>query len=269
MTFAEYGDPSGQLVVYFHGAPGAVEECAVFDRSAKKYGLRFVCFDRFSLDSKLSGDEYIQAIASGIGEQAGEQHFAVVGFSIGCHVALQVSALFSEQVRSLHLVSAAGPLEGGEYLDDMAGGVVFKLAKESPLAFAVLSQWQSLLCRVSPRLLYSMIFGSANGQDKALSQDAEFRAFIYKVLRLSYVEQLRGYKRDVMGYVMPWGGLLGACKVKTHLWHGTEDNWSPMAMSEQLIEALSLGGELHRLHGASHYSCLKGSAVAICLSLSE
>lgn len=269
MTFAEYGDPSGQLVVYFHGAPGAVEECAVFDRSAKKVGLRFVCFERFSLDSNFSGEEYIQAIASSIREQAGEQRFAVVGFSIGCHVALQVSALLGEQVRSLHLVSAAGPLESGDYLNDMAGGVVFKLAKSSPLVFAALSLWQSLLCRVSPRLLYSMIFGSAKGQDKALSQDAEFQAFIYKILRRSYVEQLGGYKRDVMAYVKPWGGLLGACQGKAHLWHGTEDNWSPIAMSEHLAEALPQGGQLHRVDGASHYSCLKGSAVAICQSLRE
>ena len=269
MTFTEYGDPDGLPVIYFHGVPGAVEECVVFDRSAKKHGLRFICFDRFALDSSLRGEEYNQAIASGIQALIGERYFSIVGFSIGCHVALQVSAQLGEKVRSLHLVSAAGPLESGDYLDDMAGGVVLKLAKKSPWAFAVLSKGQSLLCKASPRLLYSLVFGSAKGRDEKLSQDAEFQEFICRVLRRTYVECLGGYMRDVTAYVKPWGALLGVCTTRTHLWHGTEDNWSPISMSEYLAKALPLGAKLYRVAGASHYSCLKDSAVAISRSLGE
>ena len=126
MELAEFGDPSGRLVLYFHGVPGSVEECAFFDEAAKQYTLRFVCFDRFALDHQLSDAEYRHAIVGAIKEQAGDSRFDIVGFSLGCHVALQVCAVLGAQVRSLHLVSAAAPLESGDYLGDMAGGVVFK-----------------------------------------------------------------------------------------------------------------------------------------------
>ena len=40
MRFAEYWSPEGRLVVYFHGALGAIEESSVFDESAKANRLR-------------------------------------------------------------------------------------------------------------------------------------------------------------------------------------------------------------------------------------
>ncbi len=267
MQFSEFGDPSGQLVVYFHGVPGSIEECAVFDESAKQNRLRFVCFDRFSLEKNLHGNDYYQAIADAIKEQAGGKLFDVVGFSIGCHVALKVSVLVVEQVRQMHLVSAAAPLQGADYLNDMAGKVVFKLAIHYPMVFTALSFWQSLLCRVSPRVLFAMIFGSAKGKDKQLAEDPEFKMLIDQILQHSYSKNLKGYKRDVGEYVQPWQGVLTRCEAQTTLWHGTEDNWSPVEMSEQLRQALPNCAEVHTIEAASHYSCLMQSSDGICRAL--
>jgi hypothetical protein len=49
----EYGNKGGQLVVYFHGVPGAVEECAVFDSYVENHNLKIICFDRFAIDHSL------------------------------------------------------------------------------------------------------------------------------------------------------------------------------------------------------------------------
>jgi hypothetical protein len=38
----EYGNSEGKTVIYFHGAPGAPEECAIFDRFAKENNLNMV-----------------------------------------------------------------------------------------------------------------------------------------------------------------------------------------------------------------------------------
>jgi len=267
MKFAQYGDPNGRLVVYFHGVPGAIEECMVFDDSAKRHNLRFICFDRFSLDADSQGNDYYLSIADAIQEQADDTAFDIVGFSLGCHVALKLSVLMRERVRQLHLVSAAAPLESGDYLDDMAGALVFKLAKNSPVAFAVLSYWQSLLCRLSPRFLYALIFASAQAEDKSLSEEPGFQATLQRTLEQSYVQNLKGYMRDVREYVQPWQGLLKRCEGQTVLWHGAQDNWAPVAMADLLAKELPHVIDVQMIDNASHYSCLLNSVEGICQKL--
>lgn len=131
MEFVEYGEKEGQLVVYFHGVPGAIEECALFDSCAKDHNLRIISFDRFSIDNSLDRKSYYQAIADKIKLKAGIEPVDIIGFSIGAHVALEVGALLNDKVRHTHLISAAAPLNAGEFIGSMAGGAVFKLAMKS------------------------------------------------------------------------------------------------------------------------------------------
>ncbi len=93
LEFSEYGSNKGKLVVYFHGAPGSPEECSLFDKYAKEYNLNIICFNRFSIDPYLTGADYYQHLAEGIKEKADGEAVDLVGFSIGCHVALEVSYL--------------------------------------------------------------------------------------------------------------------------------------------------------------------------------
>jgi len=52
-----------RIVVYFHGAPGAPEECSTFDLEGKNHGLTFICFDRFSAAAPLESGDYLEAMA--------------------------------------------------------------------------------------------------------------------------------------------------------------------------------------------------------------
>jgi len=53
LKFSQFGADNGQLVIYFHGSPGAPEECAIFDSCGKEHGLTFISFDRFSIHASL------------------------------------------------------------------------------------------------------------------------------------------------------------------------------------------------------------------------
>jgi len=65
MKFSQFGSDNGKTVIYFHGAPGAPEECAIFDLYAKEQGLTFICFDRFSGDYSTAGEAYYQFFGTG------------------------------------------------------------------------------------------------------------------------------------------------------------------------------------------------------------
>lgn len=268
MDYVEYGDSNGQPVVYFHGAPGSPEEGAVFDSYAKDHQLRLICFDRFAADSTLSAEDYYKQLAQQIKRVLGSQPTAIIGFSIGAQVALEVAKLLATQVRYTHLVSAAAPLDSGDFIDHMAGGAVFKLAKNQPAIFSLLTQCQVVMARMAPGLLVRTLFASAVGGDSALIKQPGFRSSISAVMQQCFRKHAAGYQRDIQGYVN-WAANFDGYSSGVTLWHGTEDNWSPIFMASVLAEKLSSAALVESMQGLSHYSCLYQAAPHICAQLAE
>jgi len=66
LKFSQFGADNGQLVIYFHGSPGAPEECAIFDSCGKEHGLTFISFDRFSIHASVTDAVYYQLLAKEI-----------------------------------------------------------------------------------------------------------------------------------------------------------------------------------------------------------
>jgi pimeloyl-ACP methyl ester carboxylesterase len=264
LKIKQFGASHGKLAIYFHGAPGAPEEGKIFDMDAKGHDLTVLCFDRFAIDPSLTGEAYYQLLAAEITKQAAGRQVNFIGFSIGAFIALQTCRYMPNGVRSLHLVSAAAPLEAGNFLPAMAGKQVFQLAKAAPALFLLLSYWQGLLAWLAPKALFRLLFASAAGGDKALAADPEFQASITPVLRSCFLRRVRGYARDIGAYVQPWNATLANISVDTHIWHGDEDNWSPPQMVHYLASAIPGCSSTQGFSGLSHYSCLYRAAPEIC-----
>lgn len=250
------GQPFSRTVVYFHGAPGGPSEVEAFQAYALTNGVRVVCQDRFALPAWLNGDAYFQALADDVAAITDGQPVDVAGFSIGAFVALQVCRVRPQIVRQLHLVSPAAPLEGGAFLNDMAGKTVFQLASSCPLLFNQLSRCQAVLVRHWPDVLIRMLFATAQAGDQHLVTDKAFRKMITHALTDCFDCNVAGYVRDVRAYVSPWAHILKDIHTPTHLWHGEADNWSPIGMSNYLSKQIPSCVSLNWLTGLSHYSCL-------------
>ncbi|MDO8989045.1 MAG: hypothetical protein Q7U91_05375 [Sideroxyarcus sp.] len=133
LRFSQYGADNGRIVIYFHGAPMAPEECSIFERHTKDYGLTIICFDRFALPPSITDDAYYRILAGEVSKVADGKIVNVIGFSIGAFIALQTCRHLKNEVENLHLFSAAAPLDAGDYLEEMAAKQVFKLAKSFPV----------------------------------------------------------------------------------------------------------------------------------------
>ncbi|MGR9013068.1 MAG: alpha/beta fold hydrolase [Gammaproteobacteria bacterium] len=269
LKFSQFGSDNGRLIIYFHGAPGAPEECSVFNLEGESHGLTFICFDRFSVDTSINGEAYYKLLAEEISKIATGKQVDFIGFSIGAFIALQTCRYMSNEVKNLHLISAAAPLEAGNFLDAMAGKQVFQLAKAFPVLFVLLSYWQRLLALFFPDALFRLLFASAAGEDKALAANRAFRPSITQVLRSCFIHRVPGYARDVKAYVRPWKTTLSEISVNTHIWHGAEDNWSPPLMADYLKSAIPGCSSIKIFDGLSHYSCLYRAAPEICDLLSK
>lgn len=254
--------------MYFHGAPGAIEECAVFDRYARENNLRIVCLDRFSIQHTTDAESYYEQLVNHIKVFAGEKSFDIVGFSIGTHVALEVSALLQQKIRNIHLISSAAPLNKGDFIDHMAGGLVFKLAMDRPLVFRFLTYWQKVMAVLAAKMLVRMLFSSAAGKDRELIKAPDFNHHITAVLKHCFKNGCEGYLRDINFYVN-WTGDIDTQNSSVQLWHGTDDNWSPFSMAKYLRTAMHDNVHLEVMKGLSHYSCLYAAAPKICAQLGD
>lgn len=263
-----FGDHDGRTIVYFHGVPGAIAEAEVLHEHAKRNGFRVICQERFSIDASIDGLNYFQTLADEVARLAQGNQVDIIGFSIGAFAALQVCRLNPQSVRSLHLVSPAAPLNGGDFLKSMAGKQVFRLARQAPSVLKLLTAVQGLLARHAPAQLFKMLFASAVAGDKPLAEKDEFREFMGRILADCFGQHTTGYLREIQAYVSPWEDSLKGIDVKTHLWHGDQDNWSPIAMSAYLERQLPHCAPVHVLQGLSHYSSLYAAIPEICGLLS-
>jgi pimeloyl-ACP methyl ester carboxylesterase len=261
------GSATGPLTIYFHGVPGAPGELDVFDAPAQRQGLRLACFDRFALDAALTGQAYFAALADAVRTLAGASPVNLIGFSIGAFVALQTSRLLGAQMGQLHLVSAAAPLQSGDFLPGMAGRAVFRVAATLPTGFKAMALAQSALARWAPGVMRSLLFRGAVGADLVLALDPAFRLSMNELLHTSLGTGRAGYVRDVLAYVQDWSATPAQVTADTTLWHGSLDNWSPPEMSTCLQRGMPHCRRLNTLQGLSHYSCLHRAAPQICRQL--
>lgn len=244
-----------RAVAYFHGIPGCPVELELFARSI---GDRRAIFapDRASAEPHLNFVQYSTVLAQEIVTRFPTQPIHLIGFSLGAHMALEVAARLNERVARVSLVSAGAPLACGVPLPQMAGGTVFKMARDAPRRFLALSAAQSALANIAPALLARMMFTSAQGADVQLKQEPHFMAAMQTILRHSLGAGLAGYRREMCAYVLPWEDILPRVAAPVTLWHGDQDNWAPPMMAEWLSGQLPNVAALHWLPGKSHYSAL-------------
>ena len=98
LGYAEYGDPSGAVVLWFHGTPGARRQFPLLGRrAANKLGLRVVVVERPG--SGLSDPHPYAAVAdlatdmADVADALGAQRLGVVGLSGGGPYALACGAV--------------------------------------------------------------------------------------------------------------------------------------------------------------------------------
>ncbi|HEX4849027.1 MAG TPA: alpha/beta fold hydrolase [Novosphingobium sp.] len=246
-----------EITIYLHGVPGSPAELALARTAAPGWFVP----DRNEPALGTSLDDRLAELARRIGALHPDAKLHLVGFSLGAMIALRLAPLLGARVSRIDLISAAAPLEGGDFLPDMAGRAVFGLARRAPGLFALLARAQSCLARIAPRWLTRQLFATAQGEDLALARSEAFVDGIAAILRGGLGRSSLGYRAEIAGYVQPWADRLAQVSAPVTLWQGSADNWTPPEMAEYLAQRLPNVVAVHRLEGRSHYSAL-GAALA-------
>jgi pimeloyl-ACP methyl ester carboxylesterase len=239
-------------IIYLHGGPGSPDECALFDegRLHPDYAP-----DRFAAFGGVDAADVFDRLADDIANRFADRTLHLIGFSMGGYATLELAHRLGGRVARIDLVATAAPLEGGAFLDKMAGRTLFAIAQRRPGWLSLVMAVQRVLVRATPSLAYHMLYSNARGADRMLVADPMFKARIVAILKHCYGAGGEGFSRELMAYVRPWAHILALIGAPVTIWHGDEDNWAPFAMAEYLVEAIP-NATLRRIQGASHYSAL-------------
>ena len=121
LGFAEFGDPSGDLVLWFHGTPGGRRQFPLLGRrAAEKLGLRVVLVERPG--SGLSDPHPYNSVAewatdvAHVADALGAERLAVVGLSGGGPYALACAAVppLAARVAAVGVLGGVVPAAGPE-----------------------------------------------------------------------------------------------------------------------------------------------------------
>jgi len=241
--------------VYLHGLPGSPAELLLGgEHNSWRDPALVLAPDRSAIHGER--ESVLSCLASQIEQWAQGAPVNLVGFSLGGAIALDLACVLQDQVHRIDLVAPAAPLSLGSFLDDMAGGPLFRLAKDRPRSFAVAALLQGWAARLAPDLLAKALLADVRGEDRSLPASPSFRKMLRMALKDNFANGPYAYRDEVRHYVMDCGTNLAQVNQPVFIWQGEQDNWVPPAMAEALASALPAGANLTLLPGLSHYSAL-------------
>lgn len=239
-------------IVYLHGFPGGPEELSLFGTAPDCRPQAFVP-DRSADRPKLAAAAYFDDLTARVERYASGRAVHLIGFSLGARAAFEIAARTTGRIARIDLISPAGPLDGTDHLDLMAGRMVFALAGTHPRIFGGLTAVQAWIARKRPDLLYAALFKGADDPDLA---DDDVRHRIITLLQTCFSRGAEGYRREILAYVTPWSDVPRRVKAATLIWQGTEDSWTPLPMAERLAILLP-DADLRLVPKKTHYGTLR------------
>jgi len=239
------GDP----VLFLHGWPGGPGDAAIAGGAGWQVP-----------DLAADGPDPEGAARAALARM-GPDPVHVIGFSLGAMLALKLAAAEPERVTRLTLISAAGPLQLGDFLGDMAGAPVFRAARAGRAPLWLVIRAQAALLRVAPGRLLALVFAGCPPEEAALVREPDTRATVLAGLRAALIAAPAAYSAVLRAYVRDWRPVLEGVACPVTLWHGTRDGWAPPAMAEALAGALPGPVTVHRVPGGSHYTTLRAAEI--------
>ena len=259
LSFAEFGHPRGQAIVWLHGTPGARRQIPVEARAyAAANGLRIIGVDRPGIGSStphlypnlLDWTKDLALLLDGLGIET----VHVIGLSGGGPYALAAGAGLPDRVLGVGVLGGVAPTRG----PDAAPGGIIQLAVRLapllslgrvPIGVALTGAIRMVKPLAGPGLdLYAAVQPSG---DKNLLSRPEFKAMFLDDLLNGSRFQTSAPLNDMVLFTRDWGFAPADVKVPVRWWHGDADHIVPFAHGALMVERLP-NATMTVIDGESH-----------------
>ena len=259
--YAEYGDPEGDPVLWFHGTPGARKQIPpdVPGLSLERR-IRMIGVERpgtgfstpYTYERIIDWADDLKAFADGLGLE----RFATVGLSGGGPYVLAACHAMPDRVTAGAVLGGIGPTRGTE----TAPGYTRLL----PIAYPLLSALRGPLASLLTSTIRSIRSLASDGydlyknyisppSDRAVLADPKMKAVFLYDLTTAVEGGLRAPISDIVLFGRHWGFHMREISVPVRFWHGDADRIVPLSHGE-FQAALVHGAELVVCPGGGHFA---------------
>ncbi|MEX2247741.1 MAG: alpha/beta hydrolase [Dehalococcoidia bacterium] len=234
LGYADYGDPAGAPVFFFHGTPGSRLGGRVLGDAASRRHVRLIAVDRpgFGLSDFqkrrriLDWPDYVAQLAGtlGIGR------FGVAGLSGGGPHVAACALKLRDRLTVAMIISGATPPEARSAGHGWARRMLTRIGTLilGPIVRVSMAHAAFWASKVGPALMPRWI-------DRRVTASRQNR----EALRLEVVEGFRrgsgGASYDFVMLVKPWGFRLDDIAMPVHLWHGEADRVVPARYARAMM----------------------------------
>jgi pimeloyl-ACP methyl ester carboxylesterase len=242
LGYAEWGDPVGRPLLFFHGWPGSRVEGHLGDEAARETGVRLIAVDRpgmglsdFEPHRSLVGwpDDVVE-----LAEALGLDRFAVLGISGGGPYAAVCAWKLSDRLSTAGIVSSLAPLD--------VPGAVAGMGRRNRLSFQLVGRsgvlrralFAAIGVSVRRRPNRTLDRGVGSPVDKPYLDRPEVRMILAESLSEAFRSGSRGPAWEMGLYVRPWGFRVEEIRTPVYLSHGEQDANAPITMGRYLAASI-------------------------------
>jgi pimeloyl-ACP methyl ester carboxylesterase len=265
--FAEYGDPNGMPIFYFHGFPGSRLEAGRFHEMAVINRYRLVGIDRpgmglSSIDKKRSILSWATDVAN-LADCLGINKFSIVGHSGGAPFVAACAYEIPELLNGAAIVSGMAPIVKPESRIGMARGQIIanRLIKTMPWLATVMMK-VTLMMLKNPGKMMGQMIKQLPEVDQALFRDPEIGNAIINSTIEAFRNGVAGPAHEMKLLINPWGFDLENVKYPITIWQGALDTQVPISHAK-IYANLIPGAQLKIIENEGHHSLLKNNIVEI------
>lgn len=243
LSYAEYGNPTGRPVLYFHGTPGSRLERPPLPASTGLGPVRLVVPDRpgYGRSSFHRGRRLLDwpSDMAHLADVLGMPEFAVVGVSGGGPHAVACAYAIPHRLTGVALVSSLAPISRPGGMDGLGAWmrVAFRLGRYVPWALRPLIA-QLADPRDSAVAFEAGRWGNLCPTDQEILARPEVGRMMAESFRESARQGVHAYAQDVAVFAQPWGFDLSEIVPLVHLWHGDSDTILPSQMGYYLAAGI-------------------------------
>ncbi|MAE97290.1 MAG: alpha/beta hydrolase [Deltaproteobacteria bacterium] len=237
---AEYGDPDGDAIFWFHGTPGGRRQVPPLARElAAERGVRLIGVERPGVGS--STPHLHDRVADGardiehVADRLNIGRFGIVGLSGGGPYVLACAHELPERVVAGAVLGGVAPVCGEEAA---SGGAVALAGRFGPLLEMLYQPlghfvWATVFAlRPLASQAFDLFIGTMPEGDQEVMNRPEMKEmFIDDMLRAGR-SQLHAPIYDAVLFARPWGFSLRDIRVPIRFWHGDSDHIVPLDHGE-------------------------------------
>ncbi len=272
ISAAEFGDPRGAPVLYFHGYPGSCLDAELGHSAARELGFRLIGVDRpgFGRSDPQAGRRLSDwpADVQGVADALGLERFAVAGASGGGPYAAACAALIPDRLTGVGILSGLGPPESRLPGDGMMwhNRLGLEIAGRAPwLVRPILGGLGPVMARFS-RITIANLARHVPEPDRRILADPDFLRIFSSSFREAFRGGSAGAVSDALVYARPWDVDLRSIRIPVHLWHGEDDVVVPVTMARWVAREIP-GARATYLPGEGHFSSIVSHVEALFAAL--